>query len=1284
MRRLIFITLLSAKLLLLNAQDSKYLNKYVQPAPNAASLGKFIDFPVSLHTGLVNVNIPLYRVQDGAVSLDLSLSYHASGIRVSEVASWVGLGWTLNAGGALIRTVVGVPDEGTKVGGGTNSITGYYKDFGLTKMPADIGDQPGTAHNVNGFWPKVIDINGQAGDGESDIYFFSCNGHSGKFMFDENRTPRLLTEGDYRIAVTFDGSNFTSWVITAPDGVQYYFGENSKYEVTKTYSNRSGYNYNSAVPSSWQLTRIVYPNTKDQVIFSYTSESTYGYYDLGTESMTDADYNKRCQQIFPNELLKTIISGQRLTGIQSGNFRIEFNGLTNREDLVLPYNETTIDNAGPNNVSKRLDNIKIYNSSNECIKQFDFSFSYFVSSTATGLSTTLQGHAGSTDMKRLKLNAVTERSGDGVITKPATQFLYDESVTLPRRLSYDQDHWGYYNNSQLSGYYNTKFMPADPNDCWGGNAIRDAHATAMKGFILKQITYPTGGNTVFEYEAHKLGSASTPRIIGGLRVSKVAHKDHLTGTIQVKKYSYIDANGYSNGILYNDPVYFRRILNEYLLEADGTGTTSPVGYIGYGSTSNIWGFTKSSSNIVPLQSFQGNHIGYSNVKEIYGENGEGGSIEYIYKSESLFSRSSRLHQNNYVYRDFNGANLPNGQFQTTQPQDLQYYTSYDYFQYYPGAPNQTDLLRGSLISLITKDANGNLVKKIVNTYQEKVHETYWMRGLKVVSLFIPDDYNQPGLGGDTEYLLTYYKIRTGYSYVKTTEETTAKDGMQVTTMTDIAHESPYHTLPTTVSTTTSNGELLVKQTIYSLDYNNGVAPNDFYGKLKSRNMLVPLEERTWKGGKLIAAVAKEYKDFSSVSTDMTLQPYKVFELKTEKALSSAQVGLSEALSYPYASIPSSNSYYVPQAQYTYNGSTGNISEQRLTNNIYQAYIWDYKTKYPIAQVSNAMQTEIAYTSFEAEAPGNWAGINAVKCVSNASMTGRKSYYDNATFSLSKSGLSATKTYIVSYWSKNGTYSVNSTNGTSVRSANGWNCYEHKIVNPINGVVTVTGTGYIDELRLHPDNAQMVTYTYDPLIGMTSITEVNNASTRYVYDLNGRLLLIQDENKNVLKKFCYNYDGQNTDCSINNIAQWQPTGNYQCVKDASNNNTGYQNREEKDVNPLSATYNTFRWVSNGLNSTACLLPNSTISIMGYNKKAYSYNLKFTNTSTLAEHLFTLDANTTTTYEVGKIPPGTYNVQFYMKSTSVTCTYEFNGSFISDATGATFQGRPVNGTSTALMY
>ncbi len=84
----------------------------IPPSPTAASLGKYTDFPVNLYNGVTDISIPIYEVKTKTVSVPISLSYHASGIKVGEVASWVGLGFSLNIS-AITRSVRGLPDEET-------------------------------------------------------------------------------------------------------------------------------------------------------------------------------------------------------------------------------------------------------------------------------------------------------------------------------------------------------------------------------------------------------------------------------------------------------------------------------------------------------------------------------------------------------------------------------------------------------------------------------------------------------------------------------------------------------------------------------------------------------------------------------------------------------------------------------------------------------------------------------------------------------------------------------------------------------------------------------------------------------------------------------------------------------------------------------------------------------------------------------------------------------------------------------------------------------------------
>jgi YD repeat-containing protein len=63
------------------------------------------------------------------------------------------------------------------------------------------------------------------------------------------------------------------------------------------------------------------------------------------------------------------------------------------------------------------------------------------------------------------------------------------------------------------------------------------------------------------------------------------------------------------------------------------------------------------------------------------------------------------------------------------------------------------------------------------------------------------------------------------------------------------------------------------------------------------------------------------------------------------------------------------------------------------------------------------------------------------------------------------------------------------------------------------------------------DAQMTTYTYDPVVGITSTTDAKNMTTYYEYDSFQRLMHIRDKDRNIIKSFCYNYAGQTTGCLV---------------------------------------------------------------------------------------------------------------------------------------------------------
>jgi YD repeat-containing protein len=122
---------------------------------------------------------------------------------------------------------------------------------------------------------------------------------------------------------------------------------------------------------------------------------------------------------------------------------------------------------------------------------------------------------------------------------------------------------------------------------------------------------------------------------------------------------------------------------------------------------------------------------------------------------------------------------------------------------------------------------------------------------------------------------------------------------------------------------------------------------------------------------------------------------------------------------------------------------------------------------------------------------------------------------------------AGKQYVVSYWAMNGAATV-SANGTTVAatptglSKGGFTYYEHTLPNTTTNVM-VTGSGItIDEVRLYPVDAEMETWCYTPVLGITNGCDKNNRITAYEYDGLGRLVVVKDQDGNIIKTIKYNY------------------------------------------------------------------------------------------------------------------------------------------------------------------
>jgi hypothetical protein len=428
-----------------------------------------------------------------------------------------------------------------------------------------------------------------------------------------------------------------------------------------------------------------------------------------------------------------------------------------------------------------------------------------------------------------------------------------------------------------------------------------------------------------------------------------------------------------------------------------------------------------------------------------------------------------------------------------------------------------DVCRGLLTREIFYNANGNIVKNTISNYNlpaamnstspdyyellSKAGYFYHMCGVacqqcfsSVNEHFCTDFTLNRFLINDTKIICPWiYKT----SIIDTVYDTNGTNPIGVTT--NYYYDNPTHGLVTRTVSLNSKGDTLTTVNKYASDQGqiNGLSINASTAltSLVAMNKIAsPIEMDHYKNRTLLDLTRKDYLIWDA--THNVVEPQHIWY---------------QTMSNP---IEDRLDFY----QYD---TLCNIQDAAKSNGSHQAYIWDYKGQYLIAETKNAQISDVAYTSFEADGTGNWT-ISAFKLGTTGGLTGNNFDTLATGATISKSGLTAARTYLVTYWSKNGPATISGSTVTTGLVKKGWTFYQHTLAASSTSV-SITGSGIIlDELRLYPTDAQMTTYTYTPLVGMTSSCSVNSLTTYYEYDGLNRLLRIRDVDGNIIKQYDYQY------------------------------------------------------------------------------------------------------------------------------------------------------------------
>ncbi|MDQ0640951.1 YD repeat-containing protein [Pedobacter sp. W3I1] len=436
----------------------------IPPSPNASSIGKFGSIPVGLSTGIPSVGVPIFEWngKNFGQSVKVSLDYHAGGVQVDEQPSNVGLGWALNAGGVISRTMRGIYDEYPIDGFLYKTMPDEYTGNGPTDYPAN-------ERIFNRMYA------GKA-DSQNDIFNFNFNGRSGRFVLGRNNDILLLDRSKLKIEkVITDPSSYsariTSFIITDEMGYKFEF---SDYEVTAS----STVGLPPPHSSAWYLSKIINPAGNDQIIFQYDD------YQLGA-IQTGRNQGQAIPLTLDGVNQSVNLGGNSAQSVFGKRIRkIIFN---DNRSVSFQYKQANRSDYPQGSTDKALEKIIIDNGTQ--------SYGFLLNTDYS-----LGG--------RLTLRSVQQFGSAESQTLNPYVFTYS-TVPLPSRFSCQKDHWGYPNNNGSESMVQKEYLLVGANngpyspyrEFLGGN--RDTDPNLILAGSLTRITYPTGGYTEFQMEANK-------------------------------------------------------------------------------------------------------------------------------------------------------------------------------------------------------------------------------------------------------------------------------------------------------------------------------------------------------------------------------------------------------------------------------------------------------------------------------------------------------------------------------------------------------------------------------------------------------------------------------------------------------------------------------------------------------------------------------------------------------------------------------------------------------------
>ncbi len=474
------------------------LPNVIPPSPTVANLMKFEEVPVDTYSGQPNISIPLFsKALDGGLGFSVSLNYNSSGIRVDERSSWTGTGWSLFVGGAISRTVMDSPDESkapaqgeyisADIGTFHNGFYDRVKYFDDINSGNTIIDPQSIEYQK---WEEFVwkSANGvQHYDYQPDLFQFNFMGYSGRFIIVNDNgklKPSLLSSSQkVLIELEYDEDTFeiSSFTVKAPNGYQFIF---NVFEESFSTSRKRGMDLanNEIVDdinsfkeikyrSSWHLSEVKSANGSSLCTFLYDSVLVSYSTPYSTESATlyspDAPiFSKYLNSNSNSSYNASLLPPKRLSSWNSINvWSRKVKEVVFRDQTKLVIGLKDENHPEDNNSSGCiLGKMQIFDVAGSLNKEFLFNYK-------------------TTKENRLFLMDIEEKAANLTLNYGLS---YDNEEKLPGYGSLFKDKWGYYKAPEITA-----------------TGLQFVDAEMVTTGVLTGISYPTGGVKEFKFEPNR-------------------------------------------------------------------------------------------------------------------------------------------------------------------------------------------------------------------------------------------------------------------------------------------------------------------------------------------------------------------------------------------------------------------------------------------------------------------------------------------------------------------------------------------------------------------------------------------------------------------------------------------------------------------------------------------------------------------------------------------------------------------------------------------------------------